>query len=94
MNDVLRDYLDKFVIVYLDDILIFSKDEREHMRHVQMVVDKLKDAKLIVNRQKCNFNQTELEFVGFKVSSAGILPCNAKTRAIQQWATPTNVQEV
>ena len=50
MNDVLRDYLDKFVIVYLDDILIFSKDEREHMRHVQMVVDKLKDAKLIVNR--------------------------------------------
>jgi hypothetical protein len=93
-NDVLRDYLDKFVIVYLDDILIFNKDEREHQRHVQMVLEKLKDAKLIVNRQKCSFNQTELEFVGFKVSSAGILPCNSKTKAIQQWATPTNVQEV
>jgi hypothetical protein len=94
MNDVLREYLDDFAMVYLDDILIFSKNEEEHVKHVQLVLEKLQEAKLIVNKKKCSFNQPELTFVGFKVSTKGILASDEKSQAIREWKVPTNVQEV
>ncbi|KAG2212446.1 hypothetical protein INT45_003620, partial [Circinella minor] len=94
MNSVLGNCLDKFAMVYLDDILIYSKTKEEHYRHLRYVLEKLRGAKLIANLKKCELFKTELEFVGFQVSAAGILPSRKKVKAIQEWPVPTNVQEV
>ncbi|KAJ8651383.1 hypothetical protein O0I10_013089, partial [Lichtheimia ornata] len=94
MNSILGDFLDKFALVYLDDILIFSRTKEDHLKHVRMVLDRLRAHKLYANLKKCEFNKTELEFVGFQVSAQGILPSKSKVKAIQEWPIPTNVQEV
>jgi len=94
MNTVLAEYLDDFVLLYLDDILVFDKNEEDHKKHVSMVLKKLEDAKLIVNMKKCKFNQRELTFLGYHVSSKGVLPSSKKVDAISSWPTPSNVQQV
>lgn len=94
MNSVLGDCLDRFALVYLDDILIFSKTKEDHVKHVHHVLDRLRDAQLVANLKKCEFFKTELEFVGYLVSGAGILPSPGKVKAIREWPIPTNVQEV
>lgn len=95
MNGVLSEYIDKFVMVYLDDILIFTDgDEELHKKHVRLVLEKLNKAKLIINTKKCLFNRKELNFLGFNISAKGILPATKKVKAIMEWPTPTNVQQV
>lgn len=94
MNNVLGDCLDKFALVYLDDILIYSKTEEEHRQHVRHVLDRLRKAKLIGNLKKCEFGKRELVFVGYKVTPQGILPDPAKVQSIKNWPALTNVQEV
>jgi hypothetical protein len=95
MNTVLAEYIDKFVMVYLDDILIFTNgDEQQHKKHVRMVLEKLNEAKLIINKKKCLFNRKELTFLGFNISAQGIKPAPQKVEAIQSWPVPTNVQQV
>ncbi|KAG1177838.1 hypothetical protein G6F36_010757 [Rhizopus arrhizus] len=95
MNNVLSEYIDKFVMVYLDDILIFTDgDEELHKKHVKLVLEKLNDAKLIINTKKCLFNRKELTFLGFNISAKGILPAAKKVQAIMDWPEPTNVQQV
>lgn len=94
MNRVLGDYIDRFALVYLDDILIFSKSEEEHVKHVKMALDRLREAKLYANMSKCEFGKPEVEFLGFRVSTNGIKPAEGKLKAIQDWKPPTNVQEV
>ena len=68
MNEVLRDFIGKFVIVYLDDILIFSQSKEEHLRHLRYVLEKLQAEKLLVNIKKCSFLKSELVYLGFVVS--------------------------
>ena len=63
MNEVLKDFMGKFVIVYLDDILIFSQTKEEHLRHLRYVLDQLRKEKLLVNMKKCNFMQKELVYL-------------------------------
>ncbi|KAG1225834.1 hypothetical protein G6F67_009193 [Rhizopus microsporus] len=94
MNQVLQDYVDKFVLVYLDDILIFSKTEEEHRKHLRLVLEKLRENKLYANPKKCTFNKSEVEFLGYRVSAKGVLPSASKVKAIQEWPRPSNVQEV
>ncbi|KAG0926825.1 hypothetical protein G6F61_012951 [Rhizopus arrhizus] len=95
MNSVLADYIDKFVMVYLDDILIFSTgDEEQHKEHVRLVLKKLDEAKLIINKKKCRFNRKELTFLGFNISADGIKPAPEKVKAVLSWPAPTNVQQV
>ncbi|SAM00569.1 hypothetical protein [Absidia glauca] len=94
MNGVLCSYLDDFALVYLDGILIFSRTADEHRQHVRLVLERLREANLIVNIKKCEFNRRELTFVGFKISADGILPADDKVLAIRDWPIPTNVQEV
>ena len=94
MNSVLGDYVDKFAMVYLDDILIYSKTKEDHYRHLRCVLERLREAKLVANLKKCDLFKTELEFVGFQVSARGILPSKKKVQAIQDWPVPSNVQEV
>ena len=94
INKALGDCIDKFALVYLDDILIYSKTEQEHEQHVRQVLDRLGDAKLVANIKKTELFKTELEFVGFYISANGILPSKSKVKAIQEWPVPKNVQMV
>ena len=68
MNEVLKDFVGKFVIVYLDDILIFSQTKEEHLRHLRYVLDWLRKENLLVNMRKCTFMQKELVYLGFSIS--------------------------
>lgn len=67
MNEVLHDFLGKFVVVYLDDILIFSRTKEEHLKHLAIVLQKLSDEHLTINPEKCDFMKQELVYFGFFV---------------------------
>ena len=72
MNDIFREFLDNFIVCYLDDILIYSKDIKQHEEHVRLVFDKLRSAGLYAKLEKCNFHQSQVEFLGYIVSCDGI----------------------
>ncbi|KAK8918703.1 hypothetical protein KSP39_PZI020995 [Platanthera zijinensis] len=94
MTQVLKPYLGTFVVVYFDDILIYSKSEAEHLEHLRSVLTTLQTHKLYANCKKCSFRADELIFLGFVVSSKGIHVDEEKVRAIQSWPTPKTVSEV
>jgi len=94
INAVLRPYLDKFVILYLDDILIFSKNLEEHHNHVRMVLQKLIENNLYVKLSKCEFDQEKVEFLGYVLSGKGISTDPKKIAAIKEWPVPKNIKDV
>ncbi|CEP06777.1 hypothetical protein, partial, partial [Parasitella parasitica] len=94
MNGVLKDCIDKYALVYLDDCCIFSKTLEDHIKHVRQVLSIFEKEGLIVNIKKCEFGKRELDFLGYHVSAKGISPSASKVKAIQAWPRPTNVQEV
>ena len=94
MNNVLREFLDDFVLVYLDDIMIFSRTEEEHLRHVQLVLQKLANADLYMKASKCKFAKTSTTFLGFSITHAGISVDPKKIEAILNWSPPTTITEV
>lgn len=94
MNDIFKDMADDFVIIYLDDILIFSKDPAKHKEHVRLVLQRLRDHNLHAKTEKCSFNTTSVEYLGFIVSPDGVSMDPAKTEVIQSWPIPRNVREV
>ena len=94
MNEVLKEYAGKFVIVYLDDILIFSQSKEEHLEHVKLVLSTLKNEKLLINLKKCSFMKKELIYLGFIVSEEGLKMDPEKIQVILDWPTPRSVFEV
>jgi hypothetical protein len=72
MNKMFMEYLDKFIVVFIDDILIFSKNEEEHTEHLRLVLQKLREQKLYAKRSKCEFWLKEVSFLGHVVSNGGI----------------------
>ncbi|KAI4320605.1 hypothetical protein MLD38_034066 [Melastoma candidum] len=94
MNHVLRAYIGKFVVVYFDDILIFSKNEQDHVNHLRSVLEALRHEKLYANLKKCEFFLESVVFLGFVVSSRGVEVDEEKVRAIREWPTPTTISEV
>ncbi|KAK1585100.1 hypothetical protein QYE76_018363, partial [Lolium multiflorum] len=94
MNHILRPLIGKSVVVYFDDILIYSKTLEDHVQHVREVLCILRHEKLYANLPKCNFAQNKLVFLGFVVSANGIEVDSSKVEAIHNWPTPTNVGQV
>eukprot|EP00879_Flechtneria_rotunda_P001398 GHRR01001550.1.p1 GENE.GHRR01001550.1~~GHRR01001550.1.p1 ORF type:complete len:633 (+),score=44.76 GHRR01001550.1:1745-3643(+) len=94
MNNVLGPYLDKFVVVYLDDILIYSQTPEEHLEHVAKVLEALERHELYAGLDKCAFALSEMDFLGHVVCADGIKPDPKKIEAVCNWPTPRNVHEV
>lgn len=94
MNKLFHPYLDKFVVVYLDDIVIYSKTMEEHVAHLKQVFQVLRENELYVKLEKCSFAQEEVEFLGHKIKDGKLLMDGAKIKAIQEWETPTKVTEL
>ncbi|KAG7533170.1 Reverse transcriptase domain [Arabidopsis thaliana x Arabidopsis arenosa] len=94
MNHVLRAYIGHFVVVYFDDILVYSKSLEEHVKHLKMVLEVLRKEKLFANLKKCTFGTDNLVFLGFVVSTDGVKVDEEKVKAIREWPSPTSVGEV
>ncbi|XP_074565168.1 uncharacterized protein LOC141821722 [Curcuma longa] len=94
MNHILRAFIGDFVVVYFDDILIYSKNLDEHLNHLQKVLLVLRNEKLYANLQKCSFCTSQIEFLGYIVSAKGIAVDEEKVKAIREWPTPKTITEV
>ncbi|GJW35913.1 putative reverse transcriptase domain-containing protein [Tanacetum coccineum] len=94
MNRVCKPYLDKFVIVFIDDILIYSKDEKEHEEHLKAILELLKKEQLYAKFSKCEFWIPKVQFLGHVIDSRGIHVDPAKIESIKDWASPKTPTEI
>ncbi|KAL5541347.1 hypothetical protein UlMin_045674 [Ulmus minor] len=94
MNRVFKEFLDKFVIVFIDDILIYSKTKEEHEEHLRITLRTLEEHKLYAKFSKCEFWLDKVHFLGHVVSKDGVSVDPAKIEAVSKWPAPTNVTEI
>ena len=93
MNSILRPYIDRFVLIYLDDFLVYSNSAEEYREHVQLVLEALHKSKLHAKPAKCSFAQSEVEFCGHIVGG-GTIRVLDKIQVIRDWPVPKNVHQV
>ena len=94
MNNVLRDMLDRFVFVYLDDILIFSRTKEEHVYHVQAVLQRLLENSLFVKVEKSEFHSRSVSFLGYVIGKGNISMDSAKVSAVTAWPIPESRKQL
>ena len=94
INALLGEYLDQFVLVFLDDILIYSANIDEHVEHLRKVLEILKKERLYAKASKCEMVKTSVEFLGQQISAGGITPTEAKLEAVKAWSRPQNLHNI
>jgi hypothetical protein len=94
MNEIFADLVDVTVVVYLDDILIFSDNEEDHVRHVREVLRRLREQNLFGKLSKCSFHQETVEYLGFILSPSGLSMDPVKIQTIRDWPEPRKVKDV
>ena len=94
MNEIFRDFLHQFVIIYIDDILIYSANLSEHHRHVQSVLHRLRKHHLYLKLEKCEFHQSTIHFLGYVITPHGITMNQRKVDAVTNWPQPSNLKEL
>jgi len=94
MNRIFHAYLDQFVVVFIDDILIYSRIEEEHVEHLKIVLQVLKEKKLYAKLSKCEFWLSEVIFLGHIISGCGIAVDPSKVHVVSQWETSKSVTEI
>jgi hypothetical protein len=94
MNSVFMTELDKFVVVFIDDILIYSKNEKEHAKHLRIVLQRLRDHKLYANFSKCEFWLNSVKFLGHTISKDGISIDPSKVQEVMDWKPPKSVHQI
>jgi hypothetical protein len=94
MDDVLRPFTNSFLVVYLDDILIFSETWEEHMQHIQQVLSTLPKHKIYANLEKCSFGMNKIQYLGYIVDEHGVHVDPTKIQFIPDWPTPTTLVEL
>ena len=94
MNDVLFDYLDAFVVVYLDDIVVYSQTLNEHKMYLKKVFQRPREHKLYVKPEKCEFAREKITFLGHIISESQIRMDERKVQAVIDWPTPTKVTKL
>src|SRR4051812_34497614 len=94
MNKVFMEFLDKFVVVFIDDILIYSKNEQEHEAHLRLVLEKLREHQLYAKFSKCEFWLKEVGFLGHVVLGEGVAVDPSKVSTVTEWETPKTVGDI
>jgi len=94
MNDRLRDFLDEFLVVYVDDMLIYSDNLKEHRMHVRKVLERLQEAGLFLKPSKCEFHRQEVEFLGFVIGINGMWMDPTKVESVTAWPTPRSPHDI
>jgi hypothetical protein len=94
MNSIFSEYLDKFVVVFINDILVYSNMEEENEEHLRIVLQTLTKHKLYANFNKCDFYQKEIQYLGHIISAEGIVVDSEKTKSIRKWLVPKDVVDI
>jgi hypothetical protein len=94
MNKVFMEYLDVFVVVFIDDILVYSRNEEEHEEHLRLVLQKLRENQLYAKLSKCEFWLSEVSFLGHVITDGGIVVDPGMVRDVLKWEPPTTVLEI
>ena len=94
MNRIFHDYLDQFVVVFIDDILVYSRNKEEHEKHLRIVLQILRDRKLFAKLSKCEFWLEKVQFLGHVISKDGVAVDPAKVEVVMEWQQPTTPTEV
>jgi hypothetical protein len=94
MSDLFADYLGQFMWVYIDDILIYSDTEQDHLKHIAMVCDKLKQAQFYASRKKSEFFAASMDVLGHIIDDQGLRASPEKIARIEAWTTPKNKKQL
>jgi hypothetical protein len=94
MNEIFSDYLRKFILVFFDDILIYSPDQNSHCQHLAIALGILKETKLFANLSKCVFGVPQVEYLGQVISGLGVSTDPSKIAAVAEWESPTSVTKL
>ncbi|XP_028556926.1 uncharacterized protein LOC110109044 [Dendrobium catenatum] len=94
MNEILKPFLGKFCIVYFDDILVYSSDRQQHLQHLKLIFEILKEQRLFVNLPKCELAMSQVKFLGFVISAEGIHMDPQKVAAIRDWPPPKSLFDI
>jgi hypothetical protein len=94
MNKVFIEYLDKFVMVFIDDIFVYSRSEEEHEEHLRLALQKLREHRLYAKLSKCEFWMRQVAFLGHIISKGGISVDPGKVQDVLSWNAPTSIGDI